>query len=107
MSDFSDFADFGMNEAEDVFGLTTWTMEGKSYSGVLNEYEGEQEIEMDGLLASYNATLVCSKAQFRMLAKPLQSTFRNKTIIIDAVSYKTARVSVDSSSVTLGLKIAR
>lgn len=107
MSDFSDFVDFGMDDASDVFGVTSWTMDGKAYNGVLNEYEGEQEVELDGMLASYSATLVCSKSQFVRLAKPLQSTFRNKTIIIDSVSYKVARVAVDSSSVTIGLRIAR
>jgi len=96
-----------MDEASGVFGETSWTMDGKAYSGVLNEYEGEQEVELDGMLASYSATLVCSKGQFVRLTKPLQSTFRNKTIAIESVNYKVARVAVDSSSVTIGLRIAR
>lgn len=107
MSDFSDFADFAMSDASDVFGLTTWTMDGKAYSGVLNEYEGEQEMELEGMLASYNATLVCTRPQFQLLAKPLQSTLKNKTITIDGVNYKTARIAVDSAGVTIGLRIAR
>jgi hypothetical protein len=97
----------GMADAEDIFGGTSFTLEGKTYLGILNEYEGEQEIELDGMLASYNATLVCQKPQFKLLAKPLQSTLRNKTITIDGVNYKVSRVAVDSGSVTLGLRIQR
>lgn len=107
MSAFSDMIDAGMGEAEDIFGGTSFVLDSRSYSGILNEYEGEQEMELDGMLGTYNATLVCQKAQFRMVTKPLQKTLNGKIITLDGLGYVVARVAVDSSSVTLGLRIQR
>ncbi len=107
MSAFDDMIAASMDESESVFGTTSWTMDGKGYAGTLNEYEGEQDVELDGILGSYNATLMCQKPQFKMLAKPLQRTLNGKLVMIDGVQYKVARVAVDSASVTLGLRIAR
>lgn len=107
MSAFDDMIAAGMEDFESVTGSTAFTMDGKAYSGSLNEYEGEQEIDLDGVMGMYNATLLCQKAQFRLIAKPLHRTLSGKTLALDGVSYKVARVAVDSASVTLGLRIAR
>lgn len=82
-------------------------MDGKAYTGVLNEFDGDHELELDGMLIGVNATLVCNKGQFRMITKPIQKTLQNKTVTIDGVGYTVTKASVDSSSVTIGLRIAR
>lgn len=107
MSAFEDMIAAGMGEAEDVFGNTTFTLDAKAYTGILNEYEGEQEVELDGVLGNYNATLVCQKPQFRFVAKPLQKTLHEKVITLDGLTYVVSRAAVDSNSVTLGLRIQR
>jgi hypothetical protein len=107
MSAFDDFNEASFGEAEDVFGTTSFTIDGQGYIGLVNEFEGDHEVELDGMLVSCNATLVCTKAQFRMLTKPLQKTLQKKTVIMDAVSYIIERAAVDSAGVTLGLRIAR
>lgn len=107
MSAFDDMIDAGLNESSEVFGRTSFVYAGKTYEGLLNEYAGEQEVELDGVLGTFNATLVCTKGQFRLLAKPLQKTLNNVQITIDSISYRVKRVAVDSASVTLGLMIAR
>lgn len=107
MSAFDDMIEAGMEDFESITGSTSFTMDGKSYAGSLNEYEGEQEVDLDGVMGMYNATLVCQKPQFRLIAKPLHKTLNGKTLALDGVSYKVARVAVDSASVTLGLRIAR
>lgn len=107
MSAFDDMIAAGMEDFESVTGSTAFTMDGKAYSGSLNEYEGEQEIDLDGVMGMYNATLLCQKPQFKMIAKPLHKTLNGKIITLDSINYKVDRVAVDSTSVTLGLRIAR
>ena len=68
---------------------------------------GDHELELDGMLIGVNATLICNKAQFRMLTKPIQKTLQNKTITLDGINYVVSKAGVDSSSVTIGLRIAR
>lgn len=107
MSDFHDMIEQGMEEAGDIFGTNTFVLNAKPYQGILNEYVGEQEVEIGGILGSYNATLVCPKAQFRLLIKPLQKSLNGALITMDAIGYRIERVHVDSASVTLGLRLAR
>lgn len=90
-----------------MFGVTSWTMDGKAYNGILNEFEGDHEMELDGMMIGVNATLVCGKGQFRMITKPVHKTLQNKTVTIDGIGYIVTRATVDSASVTLGLRIAR
>jgi len=82
-------------------------MDGKAYTGILNEFDGDHTMEIDGMMIGVNSTLVCNKGQFRMLTKPLQKTLQNKTITLDGVGYTVTKAAVDSSSVTIGLRIAR
>lgn len=107
MSLFDDMVAAGMAGAEDLFGSTPFTLDGRTYQGVLNEYAGEQEVEIGGILGNYNATLVCQKPQFRLVAKPLQKSLNGALITIESIGYRIERVAVDSASVTLGLRIAR
>lgn len=107
MSAFDDMIAAGMESAEGLFGSTPFSLEGRNYEGVLNEYAGEQEVEIGGILGSYSATLVCQKPQFRLHAKPLQKTLNGALITIEGIGYRIERVAVDSASVTLGLRIAR
>ena len=107
MSAFDDMIAAGLDEAESLFGTTAFSHDGRTYQGLLNEYAGEQEVEIGGILGNYNATLVCQKPQFRLVAKPLQKTLNGALITIEAVGYRIERVAVDSASVTLGLRIAR
>jgi len=90
-----------------MFGVTTWTMAGKAYTGILNEFEGDHDIELDGMMIGVNATLVCNKAQFRAITKPTHKTLQNKTVTIDGIGYTVTRASADSVTITLGLRIAR
>lgn len=107
MSAFDDFNDASFGEAEGVFGTTSFVMLGRPYEGIVNEFEGEHEVELDGMLVSCNATLLCSKAQFRTLAKPLQKTLQKKTLVMDGITYTIERAAADSAGVTLGLRITR
>lgn len=107
MSQLDDLIAEGLSIAGGVMGEQQFSIDTRPYCGILNEFEGEQEIELDGVLASYNATLVCEKPQFRQLAAPLTKTLRHKIVVIDSMRYKAKRVVVDSVSVTLGLEIAR
>lgn len=107
MSAFDDMISAGLEEASAMFGETAFTFEGRTFHGVLNEYAGEQEVEIGGILGSYNATLVCAKPQFRLVTKPLQKTLNGALITMEGIGYRVERVSVDSASVTLGLRIAR
>jgi hypothetical protein len=104
---FDAFNEQCFSDAEFMFGVTSWTMDGKAYNGILNEFEGDHDLEMDGMMIGVNATLVCGKAQFRMITKPVHKTMQNKTVTIDGINYTVTRATVDSASVTLGLRIAR
>lgn len=107
MNAFDSFNDQSFLDAESIFGVTKWTMDGKEYTGILNEFDGDHQLELDGMLIGVNATLVCNKAQFRMLTKPIQKTLQNKAITLDGIGYVVSKAGVDSSSVTIGLRIAR
>lgn len=107
MNAFDSFNEQSFDDAESIFGVTSWTMDGKAYTGILNEFDGDHELELDGMMIGVNATLVCSKGQFRMIAKPIQKTMQNKAVTIDGVSYTVTKAAVDSASVTIGLRIAR
>ena len=107
MSAFDDMISAGLEETEGLFGATSFTLDGRPYQGVLNEYAGDQEVEIGGILGNYNATLVCRKPQFALMTKPLQRTLNGVLVNIDGLGYRIERVSVDSASITLGLRIAR
>ena len=107
MNAFDSFNDQCFADAESMFGVTSWTMDGKAYTGILNEFEGDHELELDGMMIGVNATLACSKGQFRAITKPVHKTLQNKTVTIDGIAYTVRRATVDSACVTLGLRIAR
>jgi len=107
MSQLDDLIAEGLAISEEMMGTTDFIFGGQTYKGILNEYAEEQQVEMDGILVSCNATLVCRRPQFSALVGPPQKVFRGKTITIDGLSYSAARVSVDRTSVSLGLIIQR
>lgn len=107
MSDLDDFMNEGLTISSEIMGETEFTIDGRPLTGVLNEFEGEQEIELGGLLGTYNATLVCPRAQFRFFGSPLTRTLKSKIVEIDGVKYSIKRIANDSVSVSLGLIIAR
>jgi len=107
VNQFDAFNDQCFSDAESMFGVTSWTMDGKAYSGILNEFEGDHDLEMDGMIIGVNATLVCNKGQFRAITKPAQKTLQNKTVTIDGVDYTVTRAAADSVTITIGLRIAR
>ncbi len=107
MSELDDLMNEGLTVSSEVMGAESFTIDGRPLSGVLNEFEGEQEIELGGLLGTYNATLVCTRAQFRVFGSPLTRTLKCKIVEIDGVKYSIKRIANDSVSVSLGLIIAR
>lgn len=107
MSLFDDMMEAGMSEASEALGTLDFTIDGRSYKGVHNEYTSEQQVEMEGLLLNFDATLVCERPQFRLVAKPLQRTLVGKLITLEGIAYRVEKVHVDSASITLGLRIDR
>lgn len=107
MNAFDSFNEQSFSDAESIFGVTAFTMDGKAYSGILNEFEGDHDLELDGMMIGVNATIVCNKGQFRMLTKPVQKTLQNKAVTIDGVGYIVSRATVDATTITIGLRIAR
>jgi len=105
MSELDDFMAEGLMVTENVSGSDEFTLAGKTYYGVLNEFEGTEEIELGGVLSSYNATIVCQRPQFRALGSPLARVLKGKVISIESTNYTIQRVANDRVSVTLGLVI--
>jgi len=107
MGAFDDFTVAALADAEAAFGSQAFTLDGATYTGILNEFQGEEAAEIGGMLGSYNATLVCQKPQFSALTRPLQKTLLGKVLTIDGLQYVAHSVGVDGASVTFGLLYAR
>jgi hypothetical protein len=94
MSDLDDLMSEGMIISEEVMGAERFYIAGLPYVGILNEFSGEQEIELGGILSSYHATLVCQRPQFRAFGSPLHQTLQGKIVEIEGVKYTVQRVII-------------
>lgn len=106
MSELDDFVAEGLEISEEIMGGTPFTLDGRPFVGVVNEFEGEQEAEIGGMLVSCNATIIARRPQFRCMGAPLTRVLKAKLVEIDGLTYSVARVANDAVSVTLGLVIA-
>lgn len=109
MNELDQFISEGLSITETTAGSDKFRFEGEAreYSGILNEYDGEQLVEVGGTLSTYNATIVCQRGQFRHLGSPMVAKIKGRVVEIDGMKYSVDKASSDSTSVTLGLMIRR
>ena len=107
MPNFDDFIADALGTAEEVFGGLAFTIDAVSYTGILNEFSGDEEVELGGVLYAFSATLVCQRPQFSALTAPLHKTLQGKHVLIDGIKYRVAKAIADTASVTLGLQIVQ
>ncbi|WP_395753326.1 hypothetical protein [Prosthecobacter sp.] len=106
MSDFDDFTSEALGDAGDIIGRESFTirgLDGQTFEGILNEFTAVREIDLGGKVGTYTASLVCELEEFDELDGPLERSLEGKRLTIGGREYKIDRVSVDSSSATLGL----
>ncbi|WP_395736279.1 hypothetical protein [Prosthecobacter sp.] len=105
MSDFNDFTQEAFGDAGDIIGREEFTIRGLAgaFCGIMNEFTAALEIDLGGKVGTYTATLVCQLEEFDDLAGPLEKALEGKRLSIGGREYKIDRVSVDSTSATIGL----
>lgn len=107
MSEFDDMIAEGLEVTEEISGSESFTLAGKTYAGILNEFAGDENVEIGGATLLCAATLVCRRPQFSALPRPLHRSLQGKTVVVDSTSYRIIRAAVDSVSVTLVLDMIR
>jgi hypothetical protein len=107
MSAFDDFSEGCMADAFDIIGTETFTLSGiagRTYSGVLNEFASEKEINLGGISGVYIATLVCQLDQFDDIDGKLERRFDGMSVTVNGRTFKVSRTALDKISITLGLQ---
>lgn len=105
MNAFDKFNQSCLNEASDVFGEESFSIDGIMLSGILNEYQASRTIEVDGIIIPIEATLVCKRSKFLSFGQPLEKKLAGKAVLMDGKKYQVETATVDKTSITLALSI--
>lgn len=102
MSIFDQFVDSAFSEASDIIGTIDFTINGRSFCGIINEHQVDsREIEIEGASYLVSSTIVADVDQFSVADTEKELT--GKTLVCEGRSYKIVTVSIDTAAVTLGL----
>lgn len=102
-SAFDDFIRTGFDEAAQVLGQVSFTIEAKTVLAVLNEFTAEQELIIGGKSGIYAATLIGARPQLAHVTAPIERTLYGRDITVDGRAFKITRCHLDGQTFTLGL----
>lgn len=96
-----------MTDAFAIIGGIAFTISGidGEFSGVLNEYTSQRELDIGGLIGTYTATLVAKRREIAAeVTGQIEKVLTGRKVTIEGRVFKIANVGHDSISVTLTLE---
>jgi len=103
MSQFDTFNSAAFGAAAAIFGEVSFTLDSVTYTGVLNEFTAERELEIGGFVGNFAATLVCSLAQFSAITAPVERTLEGHQLTLSGRTFRIQKAAADECTLTLGL----
>lgn len=88
-----------------IYGVETFAITGLSpeFTGILNEFAAEKQIDLGGIVGTYTATLMCELDQFDDIEGSLERALDGRTLTLAGRTYKISRCALDDTALTLGL----
>jgi hypothetical protein len=104
MSAFDDFNDSAFDEAAAVIGTDSFTISNVAYTGgILDEFTASREVEIGGMMGSYDGTLMVKLTNVSNITAPIERSVEGKVIVISGRSFRVEKAATDSLTLTMGL----
>lgn len=104
MSAFEDFNEHCFEEAGDIFGMVTITIEGHTYPAILDQFSATKEQDIGGIVISCDALcMVKASLVAADFAAPLEVTLDKKRVTIGSRTFRIVSPVIDELTLNLAL----
>jgi hypothetical protein len=102
---FDEFSSSAFSQAGSIIGVESFTLTGidDEFTGILNEYESNKQLDVGGIMAEYTATITCELDQFDDLDGPLERWIDGRVVNIAGRRFKVVTTRLDTVSLTIML----